>query len=62
MDIDKAIGRINFLYKKSKNEGLTEGEQLEQKELRVYYVGLVKNNLKAQLDTKVMPKTNGSKF
>jgi len=61
MDIDKAIGRINFLYKKSKNEGLTEGEQLEQKELRVYYVGLVKNNLKAQLDTKVMPKTNGSK-
>jgi len=61
MDIDKAIGRINFLYKKSKNEGLTEGDQLEQKELRVYYVGLVKNNLKAQLDTKVMPKTNGSK-
>ena len=61
MDINKAIGRINFLYKKSKNEGLTEGEQLEQKELRVYYVGLVKNNLKAQLDTKVMPKTNGSK-
>ena len=61
MDIDKAIGRINFLYKKSKNEGLTEGEQLEQKELRVYYVGLVTINLKAQLDTKVMPKTNGSK-
>ena len=61
MDIDKAIGRINFLYKKSKDEGLTEDEKQEQKELRAYYVGLVKNNLKAQLDTKVMPKTNGSK-
>jgi uncharacterized protein YnzC (UPF0291/DUF896 family) len=61
MDIDKAIERINFLYKKSKSEGLTEEERQEQKELRAYYVGLVKNNLKAQLDTKVMPKTNGPK-
>jgi len=58
MNIDKAIERINFLYKKSKHEGLTDDERQEQKELRTYYVGLVKNNLKAQLDTKVMPKTN----
>jgi uncharacterized protein YnzC (UPF0291/DUF896 family) len=57
MDIDKAIERINFLYKKSKEEGLTDCEKQEQKELREYYVGLVKNNLRSQLETNVMPKS-----
>jgi len=61
MDIDKVIERINFLYKKSKDEGLTEYEKQKQSELRAYYAGLMKSNLKAQLDTKVMPKTNGQK-
>ncbi|HSN59059.1 MAG TPA: DUF896 domain-containing protein [Clostridiaceae bacterium] len=59
MDIDKAIERINFLYKKSKEEGLTETEKQEQKELREYYVGLVKNNLRSQLETKVKTKSCG---
>lgn len=61
MDIDKAIERINFLYKKSKEEGLTDSEKQEQKELREFYVGRVKNNLRAQLETKVMPKSAGPK-
>jgi uncharacterized protein YnzC (UPF0291/DUF896 family) len=59
MDIDKAVERINFLYKKSQAEGLTEDEKQEQKELRQFYVERVKNNLRAQLETKVMPKAEG---
>jgi len=59
MDLDKAIERINTLYKKSQAEGLTESEKQEQQELRQFYVGLVKNNLRAQLETKVMPKSKG---
>lgn len=62
MDIDKAIERINFLYKKSKDEGLTDCEKQEQKELRDYYVGLVKNNLRSQLETKVKPKSCGPEY
>ncbi len=60
MDVDKAVERINVLYKKSQTEGLTESEKQEQKELRQFYIGLVKNNLRAQLETKVMPKSKES--
>lgn len=51
MDIKEVIKRINFLYHKSKNEGLSDDEKKEQKEVRDYYTGLMKNNLKVQLDT-----------
>jgi len=60
MDVDKAVERINVLYKKSQTEGLTEREKQEQKELRQFYISLVKNNLRAQLETKVMPKSKES--
>jgi len=55
MDIKKVIERINFLYHKSENEELSHEEKKEQKELREYYIGLMKNNLKTQLDT-IRPK------
>jgi len=50
MKIEEVIERINFLYKKSKNEGLTENEKLEQQKLRQRYIDNVKNNFRAQLD------------
>jgi uncharacterized protein YnzC (UPF0291/DUF896 family) len=59
MDIKKVIEKINFLYHKSKNEGLSDDEKKEQKKLRDYYIGLMKNNLKTQLDT-IEPKSNKS--
>ena len=50
MEIDELISRINFLYHKSKEEGLTSEEIEEQKELRKKYVNNVKNNFRAQLE------------
>ncbi len=36
--MDKLIKRINELYAKSKNEGLTDAEKAEQTELRKKYI------------------------
>lgn len=43
------IERINELYKKSKETGLTEAEKKEQEELRREYIDSFKDNLKQQL-------------
>ncbi len=44
------LDRINYLSKKSKKEGLTEAEVLEQKELREEYLKVFRENFKKQLD------------
>jgi uncharacterized protein YnzC (UPF0291/DUF896 family) len=70
MNIDELTARVNFLYKKSKEEGLTEEEKVEQQELRQRYIDNVKRNFRSQLDTikKVEPiqsedgKNNKSKI
>jgi len=49
--MDELTKRINCLYKKSKEEGLTEEEKIEQQELRQRYIDNVKRNFKSQLDT-----------
>ncbi|GAA0784426.1 hypothetical protein GCM10008909_11210 [Hathewaya limosa] len=49
IEFSKVIDRINELYKKSKNEGLTEEEKKEQKEIREYYLSVIRGNFKAQL-------------
>lgn len=49
-DMEETIRRINELYHKSKNEGLTDAEQTEQKRLRQEYIASVRNNLRTQLD------------
>lgn len=49
--VEELINRINFLYHKSKNEGLTQIEEKEQKELRDKYISLIKNNFRVQLNT-----------
>ncbi|EST52438.1 hypothetical protein T458_15795 [Brevibacillus panacihumi W25] len=48
---DAEIKRINELVKKSREEGLTEEEKLEQKALRQKYIDAVKLSLKANLDS-----------
>ena len=47
--MDDVVVRINELYKKSKEEGLTELEKEEQQILRRRYIDSYKNNLRAQL-------------
>lgn len=49
MTTQELTDRINVLSQKSKEEGLTEAEQIEQKKLREKYIKLFKNNLESQL-------------
>lgn len=56
MNIDELVARINVLYKKSKEEGLTEDEKVEQETLRRQYIDGFKNSLRGQLQG-VEPKT-----
>lgn len=58
MKIDDVIKRINELYKKSKEEGLSEGEKEEQQKLRRRYIDSVKSNFRAQLETVELKKRN----
>ena len=51
MSQEELVKRINFLSKKSKQEGLNDIEKQEQKNLRQEYVNRFKNNLRQQLDS-----------
>ena len=44
------INRINELYRKSKNEGLTPAEKEEQAKLRQEYLQAVRNNMRGTLN------------
>lgn len=60
--MEELIKRINFLYKKSKEEGLTEEEKKEQHIIRKEYIEGIKGNLKQQLDkVQYMPKDDDFK-
>ncbi|MBR5067227.1 MAG: DUF896 domain-containing protein, partial [Lachnospiraceae bacterium] len=60
MEIEKLINRINELYHKSQDVGLTEEEAKEQKELRAAYVANIRANLKSQLDSIDIKEADGS--
>ena len=60
MNMDERIKRINELYHKSQNEGLTDEEKLEQSILRQEYVESIKRNMKAQLDNIEIVRPDGS--
>lgn len=47
---NEKIARINELYHKSKQTGLTEEEKKEQAVLRAEYIASFRRNLKSQLD------------
>ena len=55
------IDRINFLAKKSKTEGLTEEEKIEQKSLREEYIAGFRANLRGILDNTYIQNPDGSK-
>ena len=60
MNLEEKIKRINELYHKSQDTGLTDEEKEEQKKLRQEYVESVRNNLKNQLDNINIQETDGS--
>ena len=56
----KKIDRINELYKKSKNEVLTEAEKEEQTLLREEYLVQIRKNLRGQLNNIDIQEKDGS--
>lgn len=60
MTLEEKIKRINELYHKSKNDGLTESEKAEQAELRAEYIANVKANLKGNLNSITIQYEDGS--
>jgi uncharacterized protein YnzC (UPF0291/DUF896 family) len=56
----KDIERINELYHKSKNEGLTQEEKEEQARLRGEYLQAIRNNLRGTLNTIKIQNPDGT--
>lgn len=51
MNIDELVARINELARKAKNGGLNEEELAERAKLREIYLGNIRTNFRAQLET-----------
>lgn len=60
MNMDERIKRINELYHKSKESGLSEEEKAEQAKLRREYIDSIKMSMKAQLDNIDIVEKDGS--
>ena len=58
--MEERINRINELYHKSQNEGLTDEEKQEQAKLRAEYVANVRANLRGQLDSISIQRPDGT--
>ncbi|MCR5509027.1 MAG: DUF896 domain-containing protein [Lachnospiraceae bacterium] len=58
--MDEKIKRINELYHKSKDKGLTDEEKEEQQKLRRDYIDSVKNSLRSQLNNVNILENDGS--
>ena len=57
---EEKIARINELYHKSKKEGLTEEEKIEQAMLRQEYIAAIKNSIAAQMENVSIENEDGS--
>ncbi|AIQ24364.1 DUF896 domain-containing protein [Paenibacillus sp. FSL E2-8871] len=51
MNIDELVARINELARKQKSVGLNQEETAERAKLREIYLGNIRNNFRAQLNT-----------
>lgn len=60
MTMDEKIKRINELYHKSQDEGLSDEEKQEHKALRQDYINSVKGNLQSQLDSIRVKQPDGT--
>ncbi|BAK80831.1 hypothetical protein RATSFB_0269 [Candidatus Arthromitus sp. SFB-rat-Yit] len=49
LNMKQMIDRINYLYKKSKEFGLSDEERIEQEKLRKEYVKIIRGNFENQL-------------
>ncbi len=58
---EEKIQRINFLAKKSREEGLTESEKEEQAKLRREYIDGFKRSLVGQLENTYIVEPDGTK-
>ena len=61
MITQEKIDRINLLARKSREEGLTEAEALEQKNLRAEYVAAFRKSLENTLDNTVIQRPDGTR-
>ncbi|WP_066719794.1 DUF896 domain-containing protein [Clostridium sp. Marseille-P299] len=57
---EKTIARINELYHKSQNEGLTEEEKKEQRKLRADYIAAIRANMRGTLNNISILNEDGS--
>lgn len=57
---EEQIKRINELYHKSKNEGLTAEEKIEQATLRKEYIEAIRKNLRSNLNNISILNPDGS--
>ncbi|MBQ2276548.1 MAG: DUF896 domain-containing protein [Lachnospiraceae bacterium] len=57
---EQDIERINELYRKSKNEGLTPEEKQEQARLRQEYIAAIRGNLRGTLENVSIQNPDGS--
>lgn len=60
MITQEMINRINELYHKSQDMGLTEEEKEEQKELRKKYIEAIRINMRANLNNISIQEEDGS--
>lgn len=60
MTMEERIARINELYHKSQQEGLTQEEKDEQKKLRQEYVANIREGIVAQLNNVSIQEPDGT--
>ncbi len=61
MVTQEQIDRINFLARKSKAEGLTDEEIIEQKALRAEYIKAYRKSLENQLENTIIVRPDGTR-
>lgn len=58
---DENVARINHLSRKSKSEGLSEDEKVEQHQLRRWYIDMMKASLTSHLEAITLVDEHGNK-